>query len=98
MHISGHGHARELASLLLGVQDTERGAKPAPSRTQSDHVEISEHAREIHRIKTMAQEADPARAERVEQIRRAVETGTYDVNGHTVADKVIRHTLTDAVL
>lgn len=100
MHISGHGRAHELASLLLGVRDVER---PSPSKTKApdsrrDQVDISEHAKEMARIKALAQESDPARTERVEKIREAVDGGTYNVNGRTVADALIRHVLTDAVL
>lgn len=100
MHISGHGRAHELASLLLGVKDVER---PSPSKAKAtdsrrDQVDISEHAKEMARIKALTQESDPARTERVEKIREAVDGGTYNVNGRTVADALIRHVLTDAVL
>jgi negative regulator of flagellin synthesis FlgM len=100
MQISGHGRAHELASLLLGVQNVER---PSPSRAKTpgsrqDQVDISQDAKEMARIKALAQESDPARAERVEKIRQAVDGGTYNVNGRTAADALIRHVLTDAVL
>lgn len=99
MQISGHGRAHELASLLLGVE----AERPSPSRANSpaprqDQVDISEHAKEMTRIKTLAQESDPTRAERVEKIRQAVDGGTYTVSGRTAADALIRHVLTDAVL
>ncbi|MDF2457823.1 MAG: flgM [Nitrospira sp.] len=100
MQISGHGRAHELASLLLGVQDVER-LSPSRAKTpgsRQDRVDISEHAKEMARIKALAQEADPARVERVENIRQAVDGGTYNVNGRTAADALIRHVLTEAVL
>ena len=100
MQISGHGRAHELASLLLGVKDVER---PSPSQAKApgsrqDQVDISEHAKEMARIKALAKESDPAQAERVEKIRQAVDGGTYNVTGRTAADALIRHVLTDAVL
>ncbi len=100
MQISGHGRAHELASLLLGVKDVER---PSPSQAKApgsrqDQVDISEHAKEMARIKALAKESDPAQAERVEKIRQAVDGGTYNVSGRTAADALIRHVLTDAVL
>ncbi len=100
MQISGHGRAHELASLLLGVQDVERLSPSRPKSTGSrqDRVDISEHAKEMARIKALAQEADPARVERVENIRQAVDGGTYNINGRTAADALIRHVLTEAVL
>lgn len=100
MQISGHGRAHELASLLLGVKDVERQS-PSQAKvpgSRQDQVDISEHAKEMARIKALAKESDPAQAERVEKIRQAVDGGTYNVTGRTAADALIRHVLTDAVL
>ncbi len=41
---------------------------------------------------------DAAREERIAQISRSVDAGTYTVSGKHVADALIRQTLTDAVL
>lgn len=100
MHISGHGRAHELASLLLGVQEVDRAAssKAKAPMVQQDQVDISEHAKEMARIKVLAQQSDPARTERIENIRQAIDGGTYNVNGQTAADALIRHVLTEAVL
>ncbi|HKN86377.1 MAG TPA: flagellar biosynthesis anti-sigma factor FlgM [Nitrospiraceae bacterium] len=100
MQISGHGRAHELASLLLGVQETERPSqsKAKTSDSQQDQVDISEHAKEMARIKALALKSDPERGERVQQIRQAVDGGTYNVSGRTAADALIRHALTEAAL
>ena len=49
MHISGHGRAHELASLLLGVQEADRPAQATAkaARSQHDSVDISQHAKEL---------------------------------------------------
>jgi len=100
MEISGQGRARDLAGLLLGVQDAGCGAgkKPAEQGAPQDQIEISEHAKEVQRIKSLVSEPDAGRTERVQQIRDAVDAGTYQVDGRTVADAVLRHVLTDGVL
>jgi negative regulator of flagellin synthesis FlgM len=100
MQISGHGRAHELASLLLGVQETERSSqsKAKTPDSKQDQVDISDHAKEMARIKALDLKSDPERAERVQQIRQAVDGGTYNVSGRTVADALIRHAITDAVL
>jgi negative regulator of flagellin synthesis FlgM len=82
------------------VKDVER---PSPSRAKTsgsreDQVDISQHAKEMARIKALAEESNPAQAERVEKIRQALDGGTYNVSGRTAADALIRHVLTDAVL
>jgi negative regulator of flagellin synthesis FlgM len=99
MHISGHGRAHELASLLLGVQEVDRPAQATAkaARSPQDSVDISQHAKELADIKAHTQKADPGRAQRVDELRQAVDGGTYNVNGRTAADALIRHVLTESV-
>jgi negative regulator of flagellin synthesis FlgM len=100
MQISGHGKPDYLAKILLGIQGTN--IVGSQSKTQQDgrqdRVQISDRAKEIQRIKSLADEPDAAREERIERISRSVEAGTYTVSGKQVADALIRQTLTDAVL
>jgi negative regulator of flagellin synthesis FlgM len=100
MQISGHGKPDHLARILLGVQGPDGvGAKPKPQPDgHQDRVQISDRAKEIQRIKALADQPDAAREERIERISRSVEAGTYSVSGKQVADALIRQTLTDAVL
>jgi len=101
MHISGHGKVDHLAKVLLGVHEAESsGARQATVRTQAgkDEVQISAQAKELQRIRELANQPDPERAERVESIRRSLESGTYDVSGRAVGDALVRQVLTDAVL
>lgn len=101
MQISGQGNVDHLAKLLLGVQGTEsrRGYQShAHPVAGQDAVQISSRAKELQRIQALANEPDQARAERVEQIRQSIDSGTYDVSGRKVGDAVIRQVLTDAIL
>jgi negative regulator of flagellin synthesis FlgM len=101
MQISGHGKVDHLAKLLLGVQDTEgTGNRQAAARTQvgKDEVKISAQAKELQRIRELANQPDPERAEQVEHIRRALDSGTYDISGRAVGDAIVKQVLTDAVL
>jgi negative regulator of flagellin synthesis FlgM len=100
MEIRGHGRSIDLAKLLLGVQETERSSEPRgrSSAFDGDRIQISHQAKEIQRIKALAQEPDKARAERIERLRRTIDAGTYTVNGRAVGDALIRYVLTDSVL
>ena len=100
MQISGHGKPDHLAKLLLGVQGTDGvSAKPqAQQDGRQDRVQISDRAKEIQRIKALADQPDVAREAQIERISRSVDAGTYTVSGKQVADALIRQTLTDAVL
>lgn len=100
MQISGHGKPDHLAKILLGVQGADVvGAKPKTQQDgRQDRVQISDRAKEIQRIKALADQPDAAREERIERISRSIDAGTYAVSGKQVADALIRQTLTDAVL
>ncbi len=101
MEISNNGRAADLAKILLGVQETDRthNKKTASQQTQSqDRVQISERAKELQRLRAAAEQPDTERDARVGQIQQSVEGGTYNVDGKKVADAMIRHVLTDAVL
>ncbi|NGZ08360.1 MAG: flagellar biosynthesis anti-sigma factor FlgM [Nitrospira sp. LK70] len=101
MQISGHGKVDHLAKLLLGVQDSESsGVRQAAVSTQvrKDEVQISAQAKELQRIRELANQPDPERAEHVERIKRALDSGTYDVSGRAVGDALIKQVLTDAIL
>jgi negative regulator of flagellin synthesis FlgM len=101
MQISGHGKSDQLAKLLLGVQEAERsGARQAAAHKEAgkDQVHISEQAKELQRIRALAGEPDRARSERVDRIRQAIDSGTYNVSGRTVGDAILKQVLTDAVL
>ena len=101
MQISGHGKADHLAKLLLGVQETEGAVgRQAAARPQvgKDEVQISAQAKELQRIRELANQPDPGRAEQVERIRRALDSGTYDVTGRAVGDAIVKQVLTDAIL
>jgi negative regulator of flagellin synthesis FlgM len=100
MQISGHGKPDYLAKILLGIQGADGiSTKPLPTQGgHQDRVQISDRAKEIQRIKALADQPDAAREERIAQISRSVDAGTYTVSGKHVADALIRQTLTDAVL
>ena len=101
MQISGHGKVDHLAKLLLGVQETENAGgrqAAAPTQVGKDEVQISAQAKELQRIRELTNQPDPGRTEHVERIRRALDSGTYDVSGRAVGDAIIKQVLTDAIL
>ena len=101
MQISGHGKVDHLAKLVLGVQDTEGTGNrqaAAPTQGEKDEVQSSAQAKELQRIRELANQPDPERAEQVERIRRALDSGTYNISGRAVGDAIVKQVLTDAVL
>lgn len=101
MQISGHGKVDHLAKVLLGVHEAESsGARQATARVQAgkDEVQISAQAKELQRIRELVNQPDPERSERVESLRRSLDSGTYNVSGRAVGNALIRQVLTDSVL
>lgn len=100
MEISGRGRAAELAKLLLGVQEADQptAKSSAKAHGQGDRIQISAQAKELQRIKALANQPDQTRAEYVDRLRHAIDHGTYSVNGRSVGDAIIRHALTESVL
>ena len=101
MQISGSGRSDQLAKILLGTQETKGPStqrQPSQKETGNDRVQISDQAKELQRIRALGQTRDHERAARVDQIKNAIENGTYDVSGRKVGDALIKQVLTDAVL
>jgi negative regulator of flagellin synthesis FlgM len=101
MQISGHGKVDHLAKVLLGVHEAESSSArqaAVPTQAGKDEVRISAQAKELQRIRELASQPDPERAERVERIRQSIDSGTYDVSGQKVGDAILKQVLTDAVL
>lgn len=97
----GRNNRAELANFLLGVHEVDRTHSKQPSLSsagQQDRIQISEHAKELQRIKTLVDRPDTVREARVEQIRQSVASGNYTVDGTKVADSMIRQMLLDSVL
>jgi negative regulator of flagellin synthesis FlgM len=52
----------------------------------------------LERIRELVNQPDSVRAEHVDRIKRALDSGTYDISGRAVGDALIKQVLTDAVL
>jgi negative regulator of flagellin synthesis FlgM len=68
------------------------GAKPG-----SDRIELSIRSREIQQLDPLIQATPDIRTAKVEQIRSAVESGTYNVRAEMIADKIIGGNVIDEI-
>ncbi len=71
--------------------DAQEEVAPAAS------VELSPRAQEIRQIKFLLDEIPPERAELVEELRRKIEAGEYNVSSAEIADLIVRRTIADSV-
>ena len=63
----------------------------------SDKVELSSRKQEIETIKEKVMASPVIRQEKVDQIRVAIETGTYSVRGELVARSMLKSSLLDEI-
>ena len=56
---------------------------------QGDSVELSSQTQELLRVKNLVDAAPDVRLDRVEQLRREIAAGTYEVSSAEIADAII---------
>jgi flagellar biosynthesis anti-sigma factor FlgM len=67
----------------------EAQPKPDAGRFPSDTLEISDGARELARARQAVDAAPDVRAEKVADIKKRIEDGTYTVSPHVLAQKIL---------
>ena len=76
------------------------GRNPAGSPAQSevateDKVNLSAQSKEKNKIHDVLKAAPDVRAEKVEALKKQVESGQYEVNSNSIADKMLKEFLFD---
>lgn len=86
-------HLIEVQSQRQRVQKT---SEESP-RSDNDRIELSVRSREILHLDEMIRSTPDIREAKVEQVRSAIENGTYNVKAEKIADKIIGGNLIDKV-
>ena len=84
INISNQGIDRSQATQ--GTELTRTTGKGQPASSSSDSIALSSKAKELDQL---ANSVDQSRAERFNQVRAALESGTYQVSAKAVAQKLI---------
>jgi flagellar biosynthesis anti-sigma factor FlgM len=63
----------------------------------SDKVELSSRKQQIEKIKEKVMAVPDIRQAKVDQIRQAIEAGTYNINGELVAKSMLKSNLLDEI-
>jgi negative regulator of flagellin synthesis FlgM len=69
--------------------------KKAGSVMGSDKVTLSTEGREIQAIRQKIAESPEVREAKVAELREAIKTGTYNVSGEEIAEKMLSRNLLD---
>lgn len=67
------------------------------SSPESDRIELSIQGREISQLDELIRSAPDIRESKIEQVRRSIEAGTYNVKAEMIAEKIIGGALLDEV-
>jgi negative regulator of flagellin synthesis FlgM len=63
-----------------------------------DQVVVSDQAKEIGRLQASVSKLPDVRPDRVEDVKNAVNSGTYNVKGEAVAGKVLKEAVIDSII
>ncbi len=63
----------------------------------SDRIELSVRSREIQHLDELIRSTPDVRESKVEQVRSAIENGTYNVKAEKIADKILGGSLVDEI-
>jgi len=85
-YVQNNDAARAAAQAAQQVQKTSNGQRHAP---RADSVTLSDDARSLAAAREIVQQAPDVRAEKVADIKKQVDTGTYHVAAHVLARKML---------
>jgi negative regulator of flagellin synthesis FlgM len=77
------------------TRKTERGSAgdsavtKAPSDSSGAAPEISARARDMSKAKELAMSAPDVREEKIAELKKRIAAGTYNVDSHAVADRMV---------
>jgi len=67
----------------------KKGEQPAERPAADDKISLSSSAKEIAELKKMIDQLPDVREEKVAAIKKAIESGTYNVDSMKVAEKIL---------
>jgi len=83
-------HKKDLGDVLkIGKSQKVDKLKPPEKIRGEDRVNLSRDAQEISRLKSLIAELPEIRADKVEAIKKAIESGTYTIDPLKIAEKIL---------
>ena len=80
----------------IAPADRNPAASPAQNQVPTeDKVDLSAQSKEMNKIHDILKATPDVRTEKVEALKKQVESGQYEVNSNSVAEKMIKEFLFD---
>ncbi len=80
---------------VKGSQGTQKG-QSAGKAAKSDKADISQKASTLSKVRESVDAAPEIRVDKVDEIKKAVNGGNYNVRGEKVADAIIKNAIADS--
>ncbi len=98
MIINGNGPIDDRKNLgnvqdLNKKREIDKGADTQKSGSRADKVSLSGQAKEISELKGLIGEIPDIRRDKVEDVQRAIDTGTYNFDTLKIAQKILEEEL-----
>lgn len=95
MKIDGNNpiEAKDLYGNIQDIkknQETEKKADTEKTEGSADRISLSGRAREISELKGMIEALPEIRTNKVEDIKKAVDAGSYNIDSLKVAEKILQ--------
>ena len=84
--------SQESESVSQSPRKEQGGASPTES------VKLSHTAKEIQKIREIVEATPEIRTDKVGQLKREIETGSYSVNADKIAERMLRESLIDTFI
>ncbi len=86
------------AGMQLPDKTKEKASGNSSEIMPQDQVSVSGQAREIGRLQAEVSKLPDIRPDRVNDVQNAINTGTYNVRGETVAGKMLKEVVIDSII
>ena len=80
---------------VKGSQGAQKG-QSAGKAAKSDKADISQKASVLSKVRESVDAVPEIRVDKVDEIKKAVDGGNYNVQGEQVADAIIRNAIVDS--
>lgn len=84
------------------LQKPDKTKGKAEERTEEalskDQVTVSDRAKEIGRLQVEVSKTPDIRTDRVNDVKNAINAGTYNVKGEAVAGKLVKEAIIDSLI
>jgi len=102
MEINGNNSLVNLNASVQKLdlqQQNQRSPKTGEESSASgnDRIELSVRGREIQQLDALIRSTPDIREAKVEEVRSAIENGTYNVKAEKIADKILGGSLIDQI-